>query len=541
LAGGVGGDDATEAVGPILATRCHVYPGAEFPSCMAEDNSFEFTANTQPGRGYRQLPSSSCFAPGTRVVMADATLRPIEDVAVGDEVLTPTGPRTVILRPSPLRGDRVLEQFTGTRFAFASSHPFLVARQGTADAAYAAADPAALARSVPTLSQFGIRPLNGRDPATLLRHTSEGDVPFPAPLLQQVPDRGPDVGPDLLYDLYLDVGADGRSEYYAGDEDVQLLVSSEIPRFAAAPETTAVVLHVLQHAGPEVLGALADVPDGSFDDLLTVGLDSLARTLMPAVGPRLREVVRRDAQPLGLLFRAEGGEALAEAVRNFATSLAAAPEGYDRRTGVLVEQFAGRFAPQFEATLAMPWRSFDLAAPDVANILAVTVYSVETFHSGPPSDKAEVEVALVRGPARSDRRLPVRPGAPADRWYSSVDAPAYFPEWSPPESDGLWSLEIGISHDDPWRMTVPLPSDVAHGFQAFQAPLLDRAGRTVGQVQFDVRLLTDEGFAAEMRDKEAGTTPPTENLARLAAEYVVKSFAEAVSTFRFCAATTRTP
>jgi hypothetical protein len=445
-------------------------------------------------------------------------------------------------------------QFSGARFAFSASHPFLVAPSGSAAAAYAAADPDELARNVPTLSQFGIRPLAGPVPAVLLRHTAGGDVPFPAPAIHEVPG----LKPDLLYDLFLEVGPDGRSEYYVGDEDTQLLISSEVPRFSAAPETTAVVVHVLRQAVPAVLEALVDVPDGSFEDLLCVGLDCLATTMMSTIGPLLR--VGQDGAPQPALRGLNSAAELAIEVRDFVTSLSAAAKKDDRwRMSAVVEQFTARFGPQFQAVLAMPWRTFDLAGNDVATMLAVTPYSVELFRPGPPAETAEIEVSLVRGRFRSTRRLRPAPGAPADRWYYSVDAPAYFPEWAQPgpavvwrpnaeamseQEDLLWQIEIAVQPDSGCRMMLPLPRDILDGYQQYRGVITGAHGETVGQALFDVRLLTLEGYAAEIRARNAagkfpstGLSPLADRLARLAADFVETRFAAAVHSFKDCAAT----
>jgi hypothetical protein len=407
-----------------------------------------------------------------------------------------------------------------------------------------------LARNVPTLSQFGLMPLNGPAPAVLLRHTPGGDVPFPAPAIHKAPDL-----PDVVHDLYLNVGADGRSEYYAGDDDVQLLVSSEVPRFAAAPEATAVMVHVLREAGPTVLQVLRDEPDRSFEDLLCVGLDCLATTMMSTIGPQLRG--RNDGAAQGALRGAASTAELAASVRDFASGMAAMPERERRRTGVMVEQFAAHFGPQFMAVLAMPWRTFDLADADVANMLAITPYSVELFRPGPPVGEAQIEVSLVRGRSRATRRLRVKPGAPADRWYYGVDAPAYFPEWAPPgpavvlrpsaeaisdEEDMLWQVEIALQGNAGCRMAIPLPREIGQGYQEFRAPLTGVRGETVGQALFDVRLLTLEAYVAESHARDAARervdlTPLADRLARLAAEFVETNFAEAILLFGDCAAT----
>jgi hypothetical protein len=195
--------------------------------------------------------------------------------------------------------------------------------------------------------------------------------------------------------------------------------------------------------------------------------------------------------------------------------------------------------------LALPWRTYDLAHADVANFLAVTLYSVELFQPGPQIDVAQVELSLVRGESRVSRTLPVRSGAPADRWYYSVEAAAYYPEWSPPGPDDLWHAEVALLPGAPVRMQVPLPRDISHGYQAFAAPMTAGDRRAAGQARLDVRLLTMEGFAAEAMARNAAAdeplVPPAGRLARLAAQYVAERFAACASEFRFCAATTLEP
>lgn len=557
---GLGASDAAESVGAILETRCHVYPGGGY-SCMAEDNSFEFTANSQPGNRYRQLPSSSCFVPGTRVVTADGSLRPIESILPGDLVATPDGPKEVLLRAETRRDGRTMQRFAGTGFAFSATHPFVADATGPGRGYYAAVDPAGLARAVPMLAPFGTSPLLAGG-TRLVRYTPDGAVAWPVPSVQ--PD--PDIRPELLYDLVVDVGEEGRSEYFAGDERTQVLVSSEIPRFGAAPDAAWVLLRILEQVTPVVLDVLAPVPDESFADLVNVGLTSLSRTLMPVVGPELH---RQPAQsPV-----ADAVEPVSplRAARALARALARPEGGTDRRATVVFEQFVAVFAPQIQAALAMGWRSFDLAADDVANLLTVDLYDIELFQPGATDAPLTVDLAIARDAVSYTRRIPV--AGRVGNWYLTTDGPAYFPEWSRPEAEAtswspprpvvpepavlpapwpptppqrlLWELRIHLA---PWSAAsakLPLPAGIAHGYEDFVAPLLDADGNVVGTAHGDTRLLTSEAFAAEWEARQSWKPADQDRIAHrladLGGRYIADGFAKAISEFRYCAATTRTP
>jgi hypothetical protein len=531
---------------------------------MAEDNSFEFTANSQPGNGYRTPPKTSCFAPGTKVVAGDGTLKPIEDVRAGDVVLTSDGPRQVILHSTPPRGDRPLYRFGKGGAAFVASHPFIVG--DGAPEGYAAVDPEQLARMLPNLAQFGITSL-GAGP-TLVRHVRGGQEPYHPPGVELA--EGP--APAILHDLVVEIGDDGSSTYFAGDDDVQVLVSSELPRFGTAPLTTWVVVSVLQEAGPAMLEALASTPDEGFTDLLGIGLDSMARTLLPRIG---RELQRGDASPPA----APGDDAtgpgaalepksLAALVEAFASSMQtsgdayfAEPEpAYNTRLGSLVGAFIETFGPQFQAAIRLGWRTFDTTGREGGMLLGVTVYSVELF-DGPadlPASAAQIEVTLVRDTARSQRVVPVLASAPSDRWFYPADAPVYFDAWRPiiePPAEAAagseWRLELRVvprsgaggsgrgTGDAVATVTVPWVID--SDFEAVSAPVLAPDGRVVGQAHLDLRSLSPGGLAEDLR-RRAAWHPDMERdvaqrLARLASAYLRENFGPALFAFQKSAAT----
>jgi hypothetical protein len=287
---------------------------------------------------------------------------------------------------------------------------------------------------------------------------------------------------------------------------------------------------------------------------------------MPAVGPDLHRQPAQSSDAAAV----EPVSPL-RAARSLARALARPEGGTDRRATVVFEQFVAVFAPQIQAALAMGWRSFDLAADDVANLLTVDLYDIELFQPAAPDTPTSVELALARDAVSYTRRIPVtgRQGS----WYLTSDGPAYFPEWSRPEAEAscwplvrpaisgpmdlpapwpptpperqLWELRIHLA---PWSAAsakLPLPADIAHGYEDFVAPLLDPDGNVVGSARGDTRLLTSEAFAAEWEARQAWR-PVDEGriahrLAALGGRYIADGFAKAIDEFRYCAATTTTP
>jgi hypothetical protein len=73
-----------------------------------------------------QGDTTSCFIAGTKISMADGTLKNIEDVVVGDEVRGHNGTNTVIKLDPVLLGDRKLYTFNDSEhYFFTSEHPFM--------------------------------------------------------------------------------------------------------------------------------------------------------------------------------------------------------------------------------------------------------------------------------------------------------------------------------------------------------------------------------------------------------------------------------
>ncbi len=533
----IGGPDLGDANGPILETTYMATFVESGPVLLQEGNSYEFTSINQPGSPYRQSPSGSCFAPGAMVVMGDGSLKTIETIRAGEQVMTPAGPRSVLSRVAPTRGERKLHRFQGGGFSFTATHPFCM--NESTGAAYASVDADQLAHALPTLSQFGIRCLHGAAAAVLNRFSPSGAQPFSAPAVEVAPEPFP----DLLYDLVLDFGEDGISEYYVGDRNNQVLVSTEMPRFLSAPYTAATVVHILQQCSDEILDVLKAVPPEATYDLLTLGLQSVSHALLPAIGKKLTEpatnLVQGKTIPVGLTSQ----RALCDEVRRFAEQLQAGNEvGRDQGMAALLDVFLSCFGTQLHAVIAKGWRSFDLTDGTRGGILAVTPYAFEVFDGtiAMPPEPTMLRITLARGGEESVQTLAVEDSASRHRCYYTTRDVAYFSNWQaiddPPEeavAKPLWELRISVQSPDglqiaPCLATVKLPWQVRHGFRMFRAPVLDTKSSVCGHVDLDVRTLSTRAEEQE-RAAHAAWQPAQEvaiaaRLSQLGADFIINNF-----------------
>lgn len=493
--------DIPEATIPIL--RTHTFDGVK----LREYFGYQFLGEGQPGYKYKREPPSSCFGPGALVVMADGSLKPIENVCAGDQVKTPDGKRSVLLLAAPKRGNRQLYNMKGYNFGFTASHPFMIFDgKPETSGVYAAVKPVDLLRVVPTLAQFGITALHQKPKLT--RHTKTGSAPVTAGPINLVEGKLP----DTVYDLYLDLGEDGRSEYFAGDSRAQFLTSSEIPRYLAAPAAAAAILHVLKETALNIVSALEDVPDEVFAGALQMTLASFAPGMMAEIGPKLNALTSRILTDDETSAQ-DSGELLA-GITSFAGAFADDAGHYNQRLGLLYDMFVAQFGSVFHATIQLGWRSFDLADLQGATILAVSVYGLELSGRdlGIPANEADIGVELSRGAASYERVVPVLPSASTNHSYYTADQIVYFPEWrntlAPAGGASLeWQISVTLlsrksGERVPWKASVPLPQEIDFGYESFSSFAVDRSGEVIGQVAFDARALNVGGYAADIEAKK---------------------------------------
>ncbi len=538
-------DIRSDASSGILEEICTVYPGSTFPCCMKENNSFEFTANSQPGSKYREVPHGCCFKAGTLVLMADSTLRPIEEIKAGEQVMTPIGPKMVVLVSAPLRLKRTLYKFENLDFQFTGTHPFLAyALSGNGGApTFACVDPMRLTHMVPALSQLGVAPIRAGSNPALCKFDLAGLQPFNVPNLIAQKDGSES---EVLYDLILDMQGNGVSEYYVGDRNVLLLVSSEIPRYGIAPETAQAILAMLEGCSETVLETLKDVPDKDFTEFLNIGMKSVASRLLPSV---LRQIeVPQISNVNAFDFSTDQlHELVSQAISSFVLTNELTDEPiYQRRFGYLLEYLASTFGLQFMSAIDLGWRDFTLVKEQMANMLSVSVYCIEMDGTldMPASVPLILRIELVREGSRFNYQLPSFTPTSKHSYYHQFDEVAYFNMWRPlPEdatADASWTVKFDLLRSDNNDIIggttfVPLPMHFKCGFYQRSSQLMDKTGHDVGRVNFDMRPINKAVLEKEEIAKKMWTPGKRHAMAltlgAAAGEYVNQSFSLALNLF----------
>ena len=503
----IGGNDVSSANEAILKSIVKWY--ARIPWFRDEGNSYNFTLKDQPGYIYhKNMLSGSCFSPGTKVVMADGSLKNIEDITKGERIKTRDGSRKVFFKSSPHRNERDLYKIDDLSFSFTESHPFMIYNGGLdGKGTFAATNPDRLIRQLPSLAQYGIRGLTSKKPPTLTELKNGEIIPFNLNKISKDESQQPEV----LYDLILEIGEDGVSEYFVGDENIQLLVSSEIPRFLGVPGVTHCVLTVMERCSNYILETLKDVPDNDYVSVLADTLDGISDALFSKIGQSLVETFNTTEKwPSHLNLSKEGS---IMKVNQFLNALSTESNlGYDRRIGILLELFVARFVPQFQAAIKLGWRSFDLSSLKGGTILAVSLYSIEVFGKeiGFSPTNAEIKLTLSKENAIYTKTVSVLAASSLDRSYYSVDDINYFSEWRAEinpelikEGNTAWTINVSLkqkNNEDSNALNgrLILPNNIEEGYRAFTFSVTDSKCNTCGLIRLDARTLNAGGLSEEL-------------------------------------------
>ena len=211
---------------------------------IKEKNSYEFTANGQPGSTYRGGTNSCCFSASTHVMMSDCSWKRITDVVPGDQVYSRHGnPRTVALIATPPRSNRVLFCINNTVLC-TESHPFVIADVTAGGHSLCAISPNLLSYWVPAYAIDGVASLK-----VGMRLAGPFKRAVNITSIEAQPVEGDD-GDETLFDLVLVPEGDVANEYIVGTDTCAVVATSEIPLLVRVPHATKILLRVFHAALP---------------------------------------------------------------------------------------------------------------------------------------------------------------------------------------------------------------------------------------------------------------------------------------------------
>ncbi|WP_404371956.1 Hint domain-containing protein [Corallococcus coralloides] len=490
----------------ILAQVCMTTPGAMWPSCMNEENSFEFTADGQPGNRWRAPPGGSCFLAGAKVLMADGGMKNIEQVHPGDQVRTRSGSAQVLATPTLVLQNEEVYGFNNLGFRFTGTHPFLTLNAASGQGAQlACVQPVDLMNTVPTLSALGIATLEPGCPP-LMGWSGDAPTPLPVTSLQ----AQPCTGATTIHDLVVDFDHQGLSEYIVGDGTTMCVVSSEVPLFGVAPLAASALSSVMSGSWSTVQRTLQAVPADQWEEVLYQGLFTVSTYLLPDA----IRAIQGNAPPPPMA--AAPPAAMREMARGMASAMtaktAAGTPTYDNAQGAYFAALTSIFGDEINDAINLGWRSFTPIGDLDATMLAVSVLSLELLADDaiPASESLTLEVQLGRGAAAVTRTLPPFGPLSSASYAQQFDQVLYFDNWRPSEPGtgvDTWTLTFKLRRQDgsalPLRGVTPLSALFEAGYRLCSAAVFTPEGAIVGQVQFDVRPLVPQLMVTEGQARSA--------------------------------------
>lgn len=458
-------------------------------SWMKEENSFEFTADGQPGSGYRSSPSSgSCFTATTMVLLPDSSVKEICKIKVGDKVQTPSGPRKVLLVSTPMRSGRTLYSFNkASGFKFTASHPFINGKHFSSyDPLYLSISPLNLIRSVPRIAYDGVEKLELG--SSLLSYHSGSGQPFLVESIEEYPCCGP--SGEMLYDLILEPDISGRFQYIVGTDQSLFVVTSEVPPFNDATFS-------------ELLGGLAllDIVDTSSlslskamdvgSDLPPSRIDVLARKLSSNLLPRALSLVRNNTSR----FRQIDGEEFARCVSDKMAIFITTDGAYNSGTGEMFAQLSARIFHQLSSAVQLGHRviraekNFDTMAVSVIDVQVTAPLAPQSCLQDPLitvqlNDNAPVQYQINNNQLPFGIRVHKTPFFPVQKLRNEEE----------------YRIKISIETNKEvflasTYITLPLQLNYRH----YSIPLFGGA-REKGMVNFDVRCLSTADVKKESEE-----------------------------------------
>ncbi|MCI0396763.1 MAG: lamin tail domain-containing protein [Chloroflexi bacterium] len=463
-------------------------PGTDMP----EENSYEFTADGQPGSKYRSTGTGSCFTADTRVLMHDRSRRRIDEIRPGDWVLSPGGPRQVALVATPLRRGRTLYSLNGLRFRFTASHPFVNGGGTAQQPQLQSVEPHELKRWVPFLAKSGIGRLG---PGAIVRRAHSVQAgQTTAVEVQSVSLHPPNGADELLYDVILQPDQSGTSEYFAGDEDNLFLVASEIPHMLKAPYATRAMIGMLAQALPALQEQFASLDRTPFTALL----DQLKRR----VSGELVYKSLLHLSPPTPEAAVESALALDEAIASMVGAFVTPELEYNWRAGQAYEALASRLAEEVEAAIELGWRTMP-AVEGERLALSVSELHLDHEYGIPLDERLQLAIRLEIAGKNEEEKLILDSGArESTPFVRCFDRVLYFgTPLAKARTEKRLQFSFYSERSDAPVLTASahLPHRLHPPYRRFSPWVYTASGQACGHLYFDVRLLS----VAEIDQEEA--------------------------------------
>ncbi|XP_070567577.1 uncharacterized protein [Ptychodera flava] len=474
-----------------LATVSTPVMGSPMSSSMAEENCFEFTADSQPGNSYRELPSSCCFSSNTKILMSDGSLKEIQHVVPGETVRTPTGDRKVLIMSRPHRRDRVLYGANSLNFQFTDGHPFVSSEHGSMKPTYLAYSPLQLLHNVPLLGYNGIGKL--KVGSQLFGHNSQN---IRVDSLQTYPVRHTD---EFLYDVILEPDqTSGTFEYFAGDGRIFLNVASEISTLRHSTDTEHLAFHAMKEMIHMASGALKDMLNDSEYGIFLNRLHKVSRRLEAHI-LTYTQIYQQTIKPQKKAIKSSAVETILDSVGTFTGD----GTHYDLATGTAYAFFTRKLFNQMASWLKLGFRTI----PEFSHgdTLAVSLLDLQVIASSSPLPLNPNITVQVEGHFSGH----VKAEGSWTPFGGRIHKILYIPVNRLEEGYHVIKFHIRSPDDGTVHLTASrhflLP--LRHSYHYFRLPLFSADDKELGFINVDMRALSTRHIV----DEEAGAGRWNEN------------------------------
>ncbi|MEV6874538.1 Hint domain-containing homing endonuclease [Amycolatopsis sp. NPDC051128] len=430
-----------------------------------------------------QPPDTSCLGAGTGVLMADGSVKAIEDIEIGDKVMSNGGVGTIALVEKPGRLGRTLYSVNGLQAFVTSGHPFRAA-DGPGPRRRAV-DPWNLIDAVPTMIADGVGALVAG--VTLEAIGPEGQE---TTVVREVTSHHPDETPEgeAVYDLVVDNGARGHAVYFVGGPHTFLAVDSETadPLYDSA-STLAVV--AAMDAALESVHRYVNDPGTALPGILA-RLDP--SSLRKAGGAAARLVPNRGAPrpeiPGPAYYLRDGA--------------------WDPHASALEIHLVRQYGRMFRRQCATGWRA-STGRPSPNDRFTVCVQDVELLGDVPIDPGTGIDLELgVRGWSYTEdlvRRLPIRSDGKKPRWHLTPDAVVDFGRIHQQVKPAVLVGSLHLAGTFLARFRASITEETLAGVSV-EHFLFDVNGKVVGRIAIDQRRVRSTDFVLERTRAKNWTT-----------------------------------